>query len=62
MDKNLMIFRDWIDKIVTARRLSKMENRHMKGFQACGRNLKVTPDMAFAKQFFSDLHRKTPIV
>ncbi len=37
--------------------LSKMENRHMKGFQACGRNLKVTPDMAFAKQFFSDLHR-----
>ena len=29
----------------------------MKGFQACGRNLKVTPDMAFAKQFFSELHR-----
>ncbi|MEG4229033.1 aldehyde oxygenase (deformylating) [Microcoleus sp. N9_B2] len=37
--------------------LSKMENRHMKGFQACGRNLKVTPDMVFAKEFFSDLHR-----
>ena len=37
--------------------LSKKENRHMKGFQACGRNLKVTPDMAFAKQFFSELHR-----
>ncbi|MEG4445483.1 aldehyde oxygenase (deformylating) [Microcoleus sp. AT9_B5] len=37
--------------------LSKMENRHMKGFQACGRNLKVTPDMAFAKQFFSELHK-----
>lgn len=37
-------------------RLSKMESRHMKGFQACGRNLKVTPDMEFARQFFSDLH------
>jgi fatty aldehyde decarbonylase len=36
--------------------LSKMENRHMKGFQACGRNLKVTPDMEFAKEFFSELH------
>jgi len=36
--------------------LSKMENRHMKGFQACGRNLKVTPDMEFAKEFFSGLH------
>ncbi|MEA5521529.1 aldehyde oxygenase (deformylating) [Limnoraphis robusta] len=38
-------------------RLSKMENRHMKGFQACGRNLKVTPDMEFARQFFSPLHQ-----
>lgn len=37
-------------------RLSKMENRHMKGFQACGRNLSVTPDMEFARQFFSGLH------
>lgn len=36
--------------------LSKMENRHMKGFQACGRNLKVTPDMEFAKDFFAALH------
>ncbi|MEG3847527.1 aldehyde oxygenase (deformylating) [Microcoleus sp. herbarium19] len=36
--------------------LSKMENRHKKGFQACGRNLKVTPDMEFAKKFFSQLH------
>ncbi|MCU0542204.1 MAG: aldehyde oxygenase (deformylating) [Oscillatoriaceae cyanobacterium Prado104] len=36
--------------------LSKMENRHMKGFQACGRNLKVTPDMEFAKEFFAELH------
>lgn len=37
--------------------LSKMENRHKKGFQACGRNLEVTPDMEFARQFFSDLHK-----
>jgi fatty aldehyde decarbonylase len=26
--------------------LSKMESRHKKGFQACGKNLKVTPDAA----------------
>jgi len=37
-------------------RLSKMENRHMKGFQACGRNLDVKPDMEFAKKYFADLH------
>lgn len=37
--------------------LAKMENRHMKGFQACGRNLNVTPDMEFAQRFFADLHR-----
>lgn len=37
-------------------RLSKMENRHMKGFQACAKNLAVTPDMEFAKEFFSRLH------
>jgi fatty aldehyde decarbonylase len=37
--------------------LAKMENRHMKGFQACGRNLQVTPDMEFAKQFFAALHQ-----
>ncbi|KAM3112627.1 aldehyde oxygenase (deformylating) [Phormidesmis sp. 146-33] len=36
--------------------LAKMENRHKKGFEACGRNLKVTPDMEFARQFFSQLH------
>lgn len=36
--------------------LSKMENRHQKGFQACGRNLKVTPDMEFSRQFFAGLH------
>jgi fatty aldehyde decarbonylase len=37
-------------------KLSKMERRHMKGFEACGRNLSVTPDMPFAKAFFSELH------
>lgn len=37
-------------------RLAKMESRHMKGFQACGKNLSVTPDMAFAKDFFAQLH------
>lgn len=37
-------------------RLAKMENRHMKGFQACGKNLSVTPDMEYAKEFFSALH------
>ncbi len=37
-------------------RLAKMENRHMKGFQSCGRNLSVTPDMEYAKEFFAGLH------
>lgn len=37
--------------------LAKMESRHQKGFQSCGRNLQVTPDMEFARQFFADLHR-----
>jgi fatty aldehyde decarbonylase len=37
--------------------LSKMESRHKKGFEACGRNLQVTPDMEFARQFFSQLHQ-----
>jgi fatty aldehyde decarbonylase len=37
-------------------KLSKMENRHKKGFEACGKNLKVTPDMQFAQEFFSGLH------
>jgi len=37
-------------------RLSKMESRHKKGFEACGRNLQVTPDIEFARKFFSRLH------
>ncbi len=36
--------------------LAKMENRHRKGFEACGRNLSVTPDMEFAREFFAQLH------
>ncbi|WP_250121905.1 aldehyde oxygenase (deformylating) [Chroococcidiopsis sp. CCMEE 29] len=38
-------------------RLSKMESRHKKGFEACGRNLQVTPDMQFAREFFAELHQ-----
>ncbi|MEO1401241.1 MAG: aldehyde oxygenase (deformylating) [Cyanobacteria bacterium J06635_1] len=37
-------------------KLARMEKRHMKGFQACGKNLDVTPDMDFAKAFFAQLH------
>lgn len=37
--------------------LAKMELRHKKGFQACGRNLEVEPDMEFAREFFSGLHQ-----
>jgi len=38
-------------------RLSKMEKRHKKGFEACGNNLDVTPDMEFAREFFGQLHQ-----
>lgn len=38
-------------------KLSKMEGRHKKGFTACGNNLGVTPDMVFAKEYFSKLHQ-----
>ncbi|WP_404783254.1 aldehyde oxygenase (deformylating) [Altericista sp. CCNU0014] len=38
-------------------RLSKMEARHRKGFEACARNLSVTPDLEFARQFFASLHQ-----
>lgn len=37
-------------------KLSKMEMRHKKGFEACARNLSVTPDLDFAKEFFAQLH------
>ncbi|MGA9378585.1 MAG: aldehyde oxygenase (deformylating) [Phormidium sp.] len=35
--------------------LGKMERGHSKGFESCGRNLDVVPDLEFAKQFFEDL-------
>ncbi|HEY9706557.1 MAG TPA: long-chain fatty aldehyde decarbonylase, partial [Allocoleopsis sp.] len=38
-------------------RLSKMEQKHKKGFEACGKNLQVTPDMDFAREYFSQLHQ-----
>jgi len=38
-------------------RLAKMENRHKKGFEACGKNLNVMPDMEFAQKFFAKLHQ-----
>jgi fatty aldehyde decarbonylase len=37
-------------------RLSKMENRHKKGFESCGKNLNVIPDVDFARKYFGDLH------
>lgn len=37
-------------------RLAKMESRHAKGFQACGKNLGVTPNMEYAQEFFAQLH------
>jgi len=36
-------------------RLGKMERRHSKSFEACGRNLDVIPDLEFAHQFFQAL-------
>lgn len=36
--------------------LAKMESRHKRGFESCGRNLQVTPDLVFAREFFSGLH------
>lgn len=45
---------DYKDQLVAQ---AKMESRHKKGFEACGRNLGVTPDMAYANRFFADLHQ-----
>jgi len=36
-------------------RLARMELKHKKGFTACGQNLGVTADMAFARDFFQPL-------
>tara|TARA_B100000700_G_C15044748_1_gene857279 strand:+ start:276 stop:1004 length:729 start_codon:yes stop_codon:yes gene_type:complete len=37
-------------------KLGRMELKHKRGFLACGKNLGVVPDMAFAKKFFEPLH------
>ncbi len=37
-------------------KLARMELKHMRGFTACGKNLGVKADMAFAKEFFAPLH------
>ena len=37
-------------------KLARMELKHMKGFQACAKNLSVVADMPFAARFFSPLH------
>ena len=37
-------------------KLAKMELKHKRGFTECGKNLGVTADMPFAKEFFSKLH------
>ncbi len=44
------------EKVDELKNLARMELRHMKGFMACGRNLGVTADMKFAKEFFAPLH------
>ncbi|MGI0488027.1 aldehyde oxygenase (deformylating) [Pantanalinema rosaneae CENA516] len=36
--------------------LAKVENRHKKSFQTCGKNLNVIPDLHFAWNFFAALH------
>ena len=41
--------------------LARMELKHMKGFTACAKNLEVTADMPFAKEFFAPLHNNFQI-
>ena len=43
------------DHVEELKRLAKMEMRHKKGFTACGKNLGVTADMDFAREFFAPL-------
>lgn len=43
------------DHAENLKKLSAMENRHLKGFQSCARNLAVIPDEAFAREYFGDL-------
>tara|TARA_B100000700_G_C14980206_1_gene826007 strand:+ start:931 stop:1701 length:771 start_codon:yes stop_codon:yes gene_type:complete len=44
------------DKADELKVLGRMELKHKRGFMACGKNLGVVPDMAFAKKFFEPLH------
>ena len=43
------------DDEVELKRLAMMEMKHAKGFTSCGKNLGLTPDMVFAKEFFAPL-------
>jgi len=43
------------DQAAELARLARMEMKHLKGFTACGANLGVEADMAFARDFFSPL-------
>jgi fatty aldehyde decarbonylase len=42
-------------------KLSRMELKHKKGFEACAKNLSVIADLGFAKEFFAPLHRNFQI-
>jgi len=44
------------NEAVELKKLAQMEMKHMRGFTACGKNLKVEADMLFAKKFFARLH------
>ncbi|MEN9240158.1 MAG: aldehyde oxygenase (deformylating), partial [Thermostichales cyanobacterium SZTDM-1c_bins_54] len=45
------------DHAEALQKLARMEQKHMKGFQACAKNLSVEPDLPFAKSFFQELHQ-----
>lgn len=36
-------------------KLARMELKHLRGFQSCAKNLEVTADMPFAREFFTPL-------
>ncbi len=42
-------------------KLSRMELKHKKGFEACAKNLSVIADLSFAKEFFAPLHHNFQI-
>lgn len=45
------------DHLTELQRLGRIEARHRKGFEACGRNLNVVPDLTFAQEFFAELRQ-----